>query len=143
MTPSAWRNVQYNRVLAPLGRDALVQCHYCTWEDRAELATVDHIVPRSLGATEEVNLTWACADCNREKANSLPQCLCEDCEAAVAVYAEWLCKVITRKNINRLGLKSRIKVDAKVMAMFEYYGVKYGNVSHTMTDELTPTQTKS
>lgn len=131
MTPSTWRNAQYRTVLAPLGKDALVRCHYCTWEDRAELATVEHIVPRSLGATEEINLTWACVECNREKGNSLPECRCEECEAAVAVYAVWLCKVITRKNIDRLGLKSRVKVDAKVMAMFEHYGIQYGNLIHS------------
>lgn len=44
------------------------QCRYCKTELKFETATVEHIVPQSLGGTFHFsNLDWACKECNNNK----------------------------------------------------------------------------
>lgn len=57
----AWRKIRD----AVLERDGWT-CHYC----RAEATTVDHVIPRSKGGTnEQSNLVAACVRCNASKGN--------------------------------------------------------------------------
>lgn len=48
------------------------RCHYCRTCCR-DFPTVDHFVPKALGGKDNIeNLVTACLDCNREKADRLP-----------------------------------------------------------------------
>ncbi|HCT58152.1 MAG TPA: HNH endonuclease [Gemmatimonas aurantiaca] len=54
-------------------RDCGHRCAYCATPLRLETATLDHVMPRSLGgANESGNLVAACALCNRLKGDQLP-----------------------------------------------------------------------
>lgn len=60
------------------------RCHYC---GRRDGFTVDHIVPRSVGGRDVWwNTTSSCAPCNTAKGNRNPECECEYCARAVALY---------------------------------------------------------
>lgn len=49
------------------------RCCYCRRHVDAEVATLDHIVPRCLGGTSHRrNLCVACRNCNAKKANKPP-----------------------------------------------------------------------
>ena len=64
-------------------------CHYC--KSRIKKLTVDHIIPRSRGGTNNYwNLVAACARCNGDKANRLPTCKCEHCQEAIDRHWQWL-----------------------------------------------------
>lgn len=44
------------------------ECRYCKKELKFKTATVEHIVPQSLGGTFHFsNLDWACKECNNNK----------------------------------------------------------------------------
>lgn len=48
--------------------------HRCVWCKSKYWLTVDHIVPRSAGGTNElVNLQTLCKSCNEKKADRLPE----------------------------------------------------------------------
>jgi 5-methylcytosine-specific restriction endonuclease McrA len=53
-----------------------MRCAYCgiaLRHDRAPLATLDHIVPRSAGGNDQFhNLALACSTCQRAKGAQLP-----------------------------------------------------------------------
>lgn len=56
------------------------QLHWDLYDDNMFPLTVDHIIPRSRGGSDEMyNLQPMCADCNRKKGNSMPH----------DVYYEW------------------------------------------------------
>jgi len=61
-------------------------CAYCRRNLRRRTATVDHLVPRSAGGTDDdSNLVLACATCNLAKDNRTPIEWCADIlQAAVA-----------------------------------------------------------
>jgi hypothetical protein len=64
-------------------------CHYCN--SRAKPLTLDHIVPRSRGGTNDYrNLVAACKRCNQDKGNRLPTCTCERCQHAIDFHWQWL-----------------------------------------------------
>lgn len=49
------------------------RCSYCGEPLTEETATMDHVIPRHLGGTDDVdNLTLACEKCNRGKGNIGP-----------------------------------------------------------------------
>jgi 5-methylcytosine-specific restriction endonuclease McrA len=82
-------------------RDGQLSCHYCgrsglvsalpdghTKKDLKNLATLDHIVPRSKGGAEfdEANIVIACHTCNHRKADNLV----DDVNGGIAQLAERL-----------------------------------------------------
>lgn len=49
------------------------KCSYCGTQLLLETATIDHVIPKHLGGTDDdENLTLACERCNRGKGNSGP-----------------------------------------------------------------------
>ena len=60
-----------NRKLRMLRKDR--RCYYCKTRLTADTATIDHVVPLSKGGRRsKKNEVLACADCNRKKADSMP-----------------------------------------------------------------------
>lgn len=52
---------------------AQCKCHYCGKDLDAKTATMDHIIPISLGGkSTKGNVVPACKDCNTKKKNDLP-----------------------------------------------------------------------
>lgn len=48
-------------------------CHYCGDELHLLESTVDHVIPRSRGGSDEIeNLVLSCGPCNRAKGNKMP-----------------------------------------------------------------------
>lgn len=51
-----------------------IHCHYCGTRLTPMTATVDHVIPRSKGGTNELsNLVLACRKCNQAKGNKMPE----------------------------------------------------------------------
>jgi 5-methylcytosine-specific restriction endonuclease McrA len=66
-----WSQTQVNRYL--VGRRDGWECHYCKCRLTYNNATLDHVVPRSLGGSNAIyNLKLACRHCNQAKANKPP-----------------------------------------------------------------------
>jgi hypothetical protein len=62
-------------------------CHYCRESLLAAEATLDHVVPRSLGGRDVLrNLVLACACCNAAKSDALGWCSCNLCKRSVKVW---------------------------------------------------------
>lgn len=60
------------------------KCHYCRG---AQGCTIDHIVPVSIGGSDRWwNRVAACVACNSKKSNLAPECGCDRCRQAVALY---------------------------------------------------------
>lgn len=63
----------------PLSRRAILTrdgytCQYCGAQPGREELTIDHVLPRSRGGrTDWENVTTACGECNRRKANKTPE----------------------------------------------------------------------
>jgi 5-methylcytosine-specific restriction endonuclease McrA len=62
-------------------------CHYCNRPLRDGLATLEHIVPKSLGGSnDDANCVIACRRCNNERGDTGRPCHCPKCAAAWATY---------------------------------------------------------
>jgi 5-methylcytosine-specific restriction endonuclease McrA len=73
---------KFKRKRAVWARDRYI-CHYCGRQLTPDSATVDHVVPKLRGGPFVLwNLVAACHDCNQDKGNRLPQCVCDFCSAA-------------------------------------------------------------
>ena len=58
-------------------------CHYCGVALSADTATLEHIVPRSIGGTHSpYNVVLACGPCNAKRADRLVACYCKRCHRA-------------------------------------------------------------
>lgn len=54
------------------------RCAYCPAELDVTTVTVDHVIPRSRGGTNDLgNLVLACWPCNKSKGSSLPRAICQ------------------------------------------------------------------
>lgn len=72
-------------------------CHYCKTR---RSTTVDHIVPKGMGGSTRItNLMPACEICNKDKANTLPVCMCETCTLAIVLWREQLIELYTLATI--------------------------------------------
>lgn len=50
------------------------RCAYCPAELDVTTVTIDHVIPRSRGGTNDLgNLVLACWPCNKSKGNAIPQ----------------------------------------------------------------------
>ncbi len=71
-----WSKFKKRFIKRFLKRHGKLICHYCKRDDLTEngpdnIATIDHILPRSLGGKDvDKNALICCSSCNRKKASS-------------------------------------------------------------------------
>lgn len=56
------------------GMRATFICPYCLGEFPLKKGTIDHLIPKSRGGTDEpYNLVWSCSRCNGDKGSLTPE----------------------------------------------------------------------
>lgn len=79
-------------------------CHYC---HVAAAPTRDHIVPRARAGKDIAwNIVRACRKCNAKKADDMPTCECDWCQAALFRWLSGQRKVLVPRRYPVPGMRT-------------------------------------